>query len=107
MESAEITLDDGRKANELRKLNLFEVSLVMYPANDDTSVVEVKSGRRNSAADEETLRQIITLAQGLLGELDDNDEQDNDAKSKEPDPANDEERKKQLLKEAESLLKKE
>lgn len=107
MESAEITLDDGRKANELRKLNLFEVSLVMYPANDDTSVVEVKSGRRNSAADEETLRQIITLAQGLLGELDDNDEQDNDAKSKEPDPANDEERKKQLLKEAEALLKKE
>ena len=67
----------------------------------------MKSGRRNSAADEETLRQIIALAQSLLGELDDKDGQDDDAKSKEPDPANDEERKKQLLKEAETLLKKE
>ena len=107
LDEGEVELDDGRKANELRKLNLYEVSLVFYPANDDTSVVEVKSGRRNSAADEETLRQIIALAQSLLGELDDNDGQDNDAKSKEPDPANDEERKKQLLKEAETLLKKE
>lgn len=107
LDEGEVELEDGRKANELRKLNIFEVSLVFYPANDDTSVVEVKSGRRNSAADEETLRQIIALAQGLLGELDDNDEQDDDAKSKEPDPANDEERKRQLLKEAETLLKKE
>ncbi len=107
LDQAEVELEDGRKANELRKLNIFEVSLVFYPANDDTSVVEVKSGRRNSAADEETLRQIIALAQSLLGELDDNDEQDNDAKSKEPDPANDEERKRQLLKEAETLLEKE
>ena len=107
LEAAQIKLDDGRDANELRKLDIHEVSLVMYPANDDTSVIDVKTGRRNSAADEETLRQIVALAQGLLGELDDNDGQDNDAKSKEPDPANDEERKKQLLKEAETLLKKE
>ena len=107
IESAEITLDDGRKANELRKLNLFEVSLVMYPANDDTSIVEVKSGRRNSAADEEKLKQAITLLQEVLGELDDNNEQEEEAKSKEPDTANDEERKQQLLKEAESMLKKE
>lgn len=107
IESAEITLDDGRKANELRKLNLFEVSLVMYPANDDTSIVEVKSGRRNSAADEEKLKQAITLLQEVLGELDDINEQEEEAKSKEPDTANDEERKQQLLKEAESMLKKE
>ena len=107
IESAEITLDDGRKANELRKLNLFEVSLVMYPANDDTSIVEVKSGRRNSAADEEKLKQAITLLQEVLGELDDNNEQEEEAKSKEPDTANDEERKQQLLKEAETMLKKE
>ena len=38
-----VTLEDGTEANELRKLDLFEVSLVMYPANPDTSVVEVKS----------------------------------------------------------------
>jgi len=107
LDQAKIKLEDGREANELRELNIFEVSLVFYPANDDTSIVDVKSGRRNSAADEETLKQIIALAQSLLGELDDNDGQNDDAKSKEPDPANDEELKKQLLKEAETLLKKE
>ena len=112
IESAEITLDDGRKANELRKLDLFEVSLVMYPANDDTSIVSVKSGRRNSAKDEDKLNQAQDLIK-QLGELitglltDDIDEQDDDAKSKEPDTANDEERKKKLLKEAEDILAKE
>lgn len=42
-----VTLEDGTEANELRKLDLFEVSLVMYPANPDTSVVEVKSDKAN------------------------------------------------------------
>lgn|GEM_PF-365114 len=43
LDQATVTLDDGTEANELRKLDLYEVSLVMYPANPDTSVVEVKS----------------------------------------------------------------
>lgn len=106
IDQAEVELEDGRKANELRKLNIHEVSLVMYPANDDTSVVSVKSGRRNSAKDEEKLRQIISLAQDVLGELDDIDSDDSNAKSKDPQPDNDEERKKQLIKEAESMLSK-
>lgn len=38
-----VTLEDGREANELRKLNIHEVSLVMYPANPDTSVIEAKT----------------------------------------------------------------
>lgn len=110
LESAEITLDDGRKANELRKLDIHEVSIVLYPANDDTSVVSVKSGRRNSAKDEDKLKQaqdlIKQLGEVITGLLtDDIDEQD-DAKSKELDTANDEERKK-LLKEAEDILAKE
>ena len=62
LDQAEITLEDGRKANELRKLNIHEVSLVLYPANPDTSVVEVKAGRRNRKTDEEIIKQIITLA---------------------------------------------
>ena len=107
IDQAEVELEDGRKANELRKLDIHEVSLVMYPANDDTSVVSVKSGRRNSAKDEEKLRQIIQLAQDCLGELEDNNEQNDDAKSKDPDPDNDEELKNKLLKEAEDILVKE
>ena len=107
LDQAEVELEDGRKANELRKLDIHEISIVLYPANDDTSVVSVKSGRRNSAKDEEKLKTIIKLAQEVLGELDDIDEQNDDAKSKEPDTVNDEEQKEKLLKEAEDILAKE
>ena len=101
IDQATVTLEDGREANELRKLNIHEVSLVMYPANPDTSVISVKSGRRNSAKDEDKLRQIIelnqkaiTLAQECLGELEDTpaEEEETNAKSEELDTVNDEER---------------
>lgn len=109
IEQGPITLEDGREVNELRKLNIHEVSLVLYPANPDTSVVSVKSGRRNSAKDADTIKQIISLAQSLLAdEVVDDIEQprESDAKSEERDPANDEERERieALLKEAANLL---
>lgn len=109
LEAGEVTLEDGRKANELRKLNIHEVSLVMYPANADTSVVSVKAGRRNSAKDADAIREAITLLQGVLGELDDTEEEEpieSDAKSEELDTANDEEQKRKadLLEQANKLL---
>ena len=92
-EAAEVTLEDGRKARELRDLDLFEVSLTLYPANADTSVTEVKAGKRNSKADEAALRQAITLIQSVLGELEDEqDEGDAPANEEEPQAANSEER---------------
>ena len=114
LDQMEVELEEGRKANELRKLDIHEVSLVMYPANRDTSVVEVKSapepeekaGRRNSKADEYALRSALehiaaleTIVNGLIGdEADEPDEQEPEpeaegaeAKSEEPDTANDEE----------------
>lgn len=109
IDEGQIELEDGRKANELRKLDLYEISMVMYPANPDTSVIEVKAGRRNRKSDEEIINQIISLAQSLLDDDDDTQQDDGDgAKSKEPDPANDEERerKEALLKEAEKMLMK-
>ena len=42
LDQGTVALEDGTEVNELRKLNIHEVSLVMYPANRDTSVVEVK-----------------------------------------------------------------
>lgn len=96
IEQAEIELEDGRKANELRKLRIHEISLVMYPANPDTSVIEVKSGRRNSAKDADAIREAITLLQGVLGELEDEPDDDSKAKSEELDTANDEEQKKRM-----------
>ena len=101
-------MEDGRKANELRKLKIHEVSLVLYPANPETSVVSVKSGRRNSAKDADAIREAITLLQGVLGELDDieDDAQESEAKSEERDTVNDEEQKRKddLLEHATKLL---
>lgn len=107
LDQGEVVLEDGRKANELRKLNIHEVSLVLYPANPDTSVVSVKSGRRNSAKDEDKLRQIIALAQDLLGdEVIEQPVEELTAKSEERDTVNDEERERiaELLKEADNLI---
>lgn len=102
VDQGEVELEDGRKANELRKLNIHEVSLVMYPANPDTSVIEVKAGRRNSGKDESTLKEILKLVQGLLSEHEDTAE--DEAKSEELDTANDEELKNNLLAEAKAIL---
>ena len=65
-----VTLEDNSKANELQEVDLYEISAVAVPANDDASVVDVKAGRRNSSADEEKIKQAITLLQDLLGQLD-------------------------------------
>jgi len=71
----EAELDDGTRANELRKLDLFEVSLVQIPANQHAVITGIKSGRRNSAKDADELRaiadharEIITAIDGLLAE---------------------------------------
>ena len=69
---AEVELEDGRKVNELRELALYEVSLVQIPANQHAEVVDVKSaksGRRNSAADEQSLREILDKLQDITGEV--------------------------------------
>ena len=67
-----VELEDGRKANELRDLELFEVSLVQIPANQHATVEEVKSdepetkaGRRNSAKDADMLREIEDAAKQI------------------------------------------
>ena len=118
LEAGETTLEDGRIVNELRKLNIHEVSLVMYPANPDTSVVEIKSaeksGRRNSKADAESLREVTELlssAQAIINSLltdEEGSDEETGAKSEERDTANDEEQKKikDLIKEANEILTK-
>ena len=60
----EVTLEDGRKANELRKLNIHEVSLVLYPANPDTSVVSVKGAEDASikAEPNKTVMGVIQIS---------------------------------------------
>ena len=85
-EAGVVTLEDGVKANELRELDLYAISAVMIPANDDAGVVDVKAGRRNSKADEDKIRDAIKLLQAVLGEIeeevDDDGEDDPDANAK-------------------------
>lgn len=88
----EPTPDEKAKgiANVLTAVNLFEISIVPIPANQNAVMTEiksnepekkadepeVKSGRRNSAKDADVINQIINLAKSLLD-------------SEEEEPAND------------------
>lgn len=75
LDSEQVELEDGSKANELRKLDLYEVSLVQIPANQTAVVTEVKaiedvaeslkSGKRNSAKDSKELQRIGALAEEI------------------------------------------
>ena len=108
-ESGPVELEDGTKANELRKVDLFEVSIVPIPANQNAVVTEIKSeepemkneepevkaGRRNSKKDADAIREAITLLQGVLGELeeatepeDGEDEVKANAAAEEPEQSN-------------------
>ena len=95
---------DGFKAYELRDLDLYEVSLVQIPANQHAVITEIKSGRRNSKADADELRQIRALAaqitqaiNGLLADEEGTDEPedgpDPEANAEEPETVNAEEQK--------------
>ena len=86
-----VTLEDGTKANELRDLELFEISCVCVPANDDAGVVDIKAGRRNSAKDADAIRQAIALLQSVLDDEDSDDGEDEakaNAAAEEPEQSN-------------------
>ena len=84
-EDGQVTLEDGRKAHELRRLDLYECSIVTVPANPAAQITEVKGGeapakerRRNSKADEDELpglrdllRKALDAIDGLIGDGDD------------------------------------
>ena len=74
---AEAPTEEEKKqgiVQKLTKLDLYEVSLVPVPANQTAIVtevkndeeVEIKAGRRNSAKDEELIRDAISGLQALL-----------------------------------------
>ena len=101
LDSATVTLEDGTKANELRELDIFEISAVLVPANSFAEVVDVKSGKRNSKRDEQTLRDAIALLQELLGEVEDNNadsESDTDDNAGAKDQGTTNEKANELLK---------
>lgn len=62
--------------NVLTEVEVYEVSVVTVPANQNAQVTEiksgietaVKSGRRNSKSDEDTIKECITMLQSLIEE---------------------------------------
>lgn len=99
LEDGMVTLDDGFPAHELREVDIFEISCVLVPANDDAGVVSVKndepekkSGRRNSAADEAAIREAIEALgratetlEAVLGEFDDKPAEEPEGGEDEPE----------------------
>lgn len=69
LEAANVTLEDGTKVRELRKLEIFEVSVVLVPANSYAEIIDAKAGRRNSKADEDTINEITEALEGALEKL--------------------------------------
>ena len=82
LEDGTAELDDGFKAHELRKLELFEISIVPIPANQNAVMTDIKSGRRNRKSDEDIIKQIISLANQLLDDESDDADDPKDGEDK-------------------------
>lgn len=63
LEAGPVELEDGVTANELRKLDLFEISIVPIPANQNAVMTEVKS-------EEAEKKEIATVTVKVVPELD-------------------------------------
>lgn len=85
LEEGAVEVSDGEKANELRKLKVYEFSFVPVGANQDTSVVAVKAitdhllggakaGRVLSGKNESALRDARDSIDSVLKSLADEDE---------------------------------
>lgn len=72
-EEARVTLEDGVKANELRELDLYEISCVTVPANDTAEVLDVK-GRNDETIDLSALEARIKAIEERLDRTDDTGE---------------------------------
>ena len=77
--------------NVLEEVEVYEVSVVTVPANQNAQVTdiksaieaEVKAGRRNNKSDEETINQIIKLAQSLLEVKDEHEDKPEEEEAEE------------------------
>lgn len=111
--------EEQRKAgvwNILTKLEVFEISVVTVPANQNAVATEVKSiepetkaGKRNSKKDADVINQIIDLAKSLLDEPEDKpteDEEKSEEAQPEVNPAGEEPKSEGNSKRAEALLEK-
>ena len=69
LEAGPATIENEVKVNELKKLDLFEISIVPIPANQNAVMTDIKSGRRNSGKDEGTIRDAISALEAGISSL--------------------------------------
>lgn len=74
LDEGTVELGDGTKANELRKLDLFEVSVVLVPANQHAEILDAKSrakyGATISKATGRELYEVLDAIDGIRDEAD-------------------------------------
>lgn len=94
--------------NVLTEVEVYEVSVVTVPANQNAVATEIKAGRRNRKSDEDTIKTIIELAQSLLDEPEDTPAEDEaeTEPSTETNVATEESKVDENAKKAEDLLAK-
>ena len=101
LDEGQVVLDDGAKANELRKVHVHEFSFVPVGANRETSVVAVKATTESLVEDAKAGRVLaakhinsLRAAQDAIGAVIAAAEatEDQDAKASGTGPANDEDR---------------
>lgn len=68
LESGEVTLESGVKANELRDVELYEVSAVLVPANSHADIIEAKSLRKYGATISKATADELEAALESIGE---------------------------------------
>lgn len=74
LDEGTVTLEDGTKANELRKLDLYEVSVVLVPANSHAEIIDAKArakyGATISRATGDELRSALASIEAIRGAAD-------------------------------------
>lgn len=75
LDSAPVKLEDGTKARELRKVKVYEASVVPVGANQDTSIEAIKSAREQkdgqalSASNRAFLENLMSQMQNVVAQL--------------------------------------
>ena len=90
-----VTLDDGIKANELRELDLYEISCVMVPANDTAEVIDVKGRKDDYSTLEARIKALEEFKERL--DIDNNGEDDPEDNPEGEDPKESNPKVKELL----------
>lgn len=102
LDEAPVELENGINANELRALDLFEVSVVLVPANGHAEIIESKARKDEGGGGAATLDDVLGVLTDIRDELktlaaSDNGDDADEGGSEEPGTANDSAKSRELI----------